>query len=167
MESVPEVGSTQEKGSRRELLLGLGLIGVAAAACGGASSDDPGGYGAAPEGDTDDPAASSAKPGAKKPAAAGAGALGKAAAIPVGGGKIFKDRKIVVTQPKQGVFRAFSAVCTHAGCTVGDVQGGTINCPCHGSKFAVADGSVVDGPAGKALPARKIRVQGGEIEIIS
>jgi Rieske Fe-S protein len=83
--------------------------------------------------------------------------------IPVGGGTVFADRDIVVTQPAAGEFRAFSATCTHQGCAVDEVADGTINCPCHGSKFAVADGSVVDGPAKSPLPERGIAVTGEDI----
>jgi Rieske Fe-S protein len=92
-----------------------------------------------------------------------AGALASTSDIPVGGGTVFADRDIVVTQPEAGEFRAFSATCTHQGCTVGEVTDGTINCNCHGSRFAVADGSVVDGPARKPLPERGISVTGEEI----
>ncbi len=60
--------------------------------------------------------------------------------VPVGGGVVLADQKIVVTQPVAGTVKAFSAVCTHAGCAVADVTDGTINCPCHGSRFAIADG---------------------------
>jgi nitrite reductase/ring-hydroxylating ferredoxin subunit len=91
--------------------------------------------------------------------------LGSAADIPEGGGKIFKDQKVVVTQPKKGEFMAFSAVCTHAGCTVGSVSGGTINCPCHGSKFHITDGSVAHGPAAKPLPKANVQVEGGTLKL--
>lgn len=83
--------------------------------------------------------------------------------IPVGGGKIFKDRKIVVTQPKKGDFKAFSAICTHQGCTVNTVADGTIDCPCHGSRFSVENGAVKAGPAPRPLPAEKIVVDGNSI----
>ena len=89
--------------------------------------------------------------------------LAKAADIPEGGGKIFKEQKVVVTQPQKGEFKAFSAICTHQGCTVSTVENGTINCPCHGSEFAITDGSVVAGPAPKPLPAQAIKVSGGSI----
>jgi Rieske Fe-S protein len=85
--------------------------------------------------------------------------------IPVGGGKIFKDEKIVVTQPKKGDFKAFSAVCTHQGCTVGTVSDGIIECPCHHSKFRVADGSVAGGPAPEPLHAKEITVKGNSISL--
>jgi len=83
--------------------------------------------------------------------------------VPVGGGVVVKADKIVVTQPKKGEFKAFSAVCTHAGCVVAEVANGTINCPCHGSKYSIVDGSVVAGPAPKPLPAKAVAVDGAEI----
>jgi Rieske Fe-S protein len=69
-----------------------------------------------------------------------------AAEIPVGGGQIYTDRGVVVTQPTAGEFRAFDIVCPHQGCFVGEVSEGRITCPCHGSQFAIADGSVLRGP---------------------
>jgi Rieske Fe-S protein len=109
-------------------------------------------------GDETSPPASSAAP-----ASNGGGTLARTSADPVGGGMIFTDRKVVVTQPTQGDFKAFSAVCTHLGCTVSTVSGGTINCPCHGSKFRIADASVAAGPAPRPLPAQPITVKDGEI----
>jgi Rieske Fe-S protein len=84
--------------------------------------------------------------------------LGKAADVPVGGGTVFRDQKIVVTQPTAGEFKGFSAVCTHQGCIVADVTDGTINCTCHGSSFEIADGAVAGGPAGSPLPAEQVSV---------
>ena len=98
------------------------------------------------------------------PAAPG-GVLGAAADVPVGGGKVFADKQVVVTQPTQGTFAAFSAVCTHQGCTVDTVADGTINCPCHGSKFKIADGSVATGPASQPLPKKTVTVTGGQITL--
>ncbi|WP_078971115.1 Rieske (2Fe-2S) protein [Streptomyces chattanoogensis] len=95
----------------------------------------------------------------------GGGVLGKASEIPKGGGKIFKAEQVVVTQPEDGQFKAFSAVCTHAGCIVGEVAGGTINCLCHGSKFDITDGSVEDGPATKPLEPAKVNVKGGSVTL--
>ncbi|MET7574088.1 Rieske (2Fe-2S) protein [Streptomyces sp. NPDC005492] len=97
--------------------------------------------------------------------ATGGQELAKTSEIPVGGGKIFKDKKIVVTQPTKDEFKAFSAICTHQGCTVSTVANGTIDCPCHGSKYRVADGSVEAGPAPKPLPVEQIKVEGNSIRL--
>lgn len=88
--------------------------------------------------------------------------LGPVSGIPVGGGQVFPHDKVVVTQPSQGVYKGFSAVCTHAGCLVDKVADGTITCPCHLSQFSVSDGSVQGGPAPKPLPEVKIKVKGGQ-----
>ena len=53
--------------------------------------------------------------------------------------------------------------CTHQGYIVTSVSGGTINCPCHGSKFSITNGSVVTGPAASALAPVSIKVQGTSI----
>lgn len=51
-------------------------------------------------------------------------------------------------------FRAYSQICTHLGCPVSaDLLDGRIHCNCHGSQFNPEDGSVVQGPAAKALPS--------------
>src|SRR5437764_9853902 len=110
------------------------------------------------------PASSSAAPaGSGSGAAAAPATLASTSDVPVGGGKILADKKIVLTQPKSGEFHGFSAVCTHAGCTVGSVSSGTINCPCHGSRFNITTGAVVNGPAASPLPAVSIKVQGTSI----
>ena len=125
--------------TRRTVLLATGAVALVAG-CGG-GGDDSG----------------------ASPSVAPAQELAKTSDIPVGGGTIFADQDIVVTQPEAGEFRAFSATCTHQGCAVSEVTDGAIVCNCHGSKFAVADGAVVDGPADTPLPERSIEVTGKEI----
>jgi Rieske Fe-S protein len=104
-----------------------------------------------------------------EPAPGGTGEGGptvvKAADVPVGGGAIVADAQVVVTQPTAGEFKAFSAVCTHQGCTVASVQNGVIVCYCHNSQFSAADGSVVSGPASKALTAKQVTVSGDSLTV--
>jgi Rieske Fe-S protein len=108
--------------------------------------------------------ASSPAAGAGSSAGANASAvLARTTDIPVGGGKVLTDKKIVITQPQAGSFHAFTAICTHLGCIVNTVSGGTINCPCHGSKYSIVNGSVVNGPAPLPLAAVSITVQGTSI----
>ena len=136
---------------RRTVVTGLCGIGCAAALSGCAT------YGSG----TTAPA-----PAAPAPAAGGAAAaLVATADVPVGGGVIFADQDVVVTQPAAGTFKAFSATCTHQGCKVADVAGGTINCTCHGSKFAVADGAPTAGPAKQPLAEKTIKVADGSITL--
>ena len=146
------------RATRRGVLAGVGLAGLAGAisACSsGGSSSSPAGTGAGAG--TGAPAA----PAATSPS--GGSALASTNQIPVGGGMVFSSDKVVVTQPTQGDFKGFSAVCTHMQCTVDQVADGTIDCPCHGSKFSVKDGSVVSGPAPSPLPAQTIKVTGTNI----
>ena len=87
------------------------------------------------------------------------------AEVPVGGGVILQGRKVVITQPVEGTFKAFSAVCTHQGCVVSSVADGKINCACHGSVFSAADGSVETGPATSPLASVNVSVSGDQITL--
>jgi Rieske Fe-S protein len=142
--------------SRRALLLGAGAVGATAvlAACGTDDGDgDATGTGTttattpAPEGD----------------GGAGGAKLASASDIPVGGGTIYASQGVVVKQPTEGVFKGFNAVCTHQGCPLANVSGGTINCSCHGSKFSIEDGSVKTGPASKPLAEKTVTKEGEDI----
>ena len=70
-----------------------------------------------------------------------------------------------MTQPKAGEFKGFSAICTHMGCTVDKIADGTIDCPCHGSKYSITDAHVVHGPAPKPLPVKNIKVANGKVSL--
>jgi Rieske Fe-S protein len=83
--------------------------------------------------------------------------------IAVGGGAIFADQQVVVTQPTTGEFKCFTAICTHQGCLVASVSDGTINCDCHGSKYSIENGDVEEGPATFPLSEVPITVSGDEI----
>jgi Rieske Fe-S protein len=136
--------------SRRAVLAGIGCAALAAALAGcstngGSESDAP--APAPPEG----------------------GPLAKVADIPVGGGKVVADPNglpIVIVQPTTGDIKAYSAVCTHQGTTVGPPEAdGIMTCPNHGSRFRAADGSVVNGPAGRPLEPVAVTVKGEEITL--
>ncbi len=114
-------------------------------------------------GQSSSPQPASGQSSSPQPASGQPPSLALTSDVPVGGGKILADKKIVITQPRAGSFEAFTAVCTHQGCTVSSVSGGTVNCPCHGSKFSIANGSVVTGPAASALAPVSIKVQGTSI----
>jgi Rieske Fe-S protein len=92
-----------------------------------------------------------------------AGVTVKTSAIPLNGGEIIASAQIVITQPAAGTFKAFTAICTHQGCTVAAVANNVIQCPCHGSLFSASDGSVIQGPAQSPLAAKSITVANGEI----
>ncbi|MFJ5561429.1 Rieske (2Fe-2S) protein [Streptomyces sp. NPDC093250] len=149
--------------ARRTVVAAAGAAGLAVAltACGG--SDDDASNSSADSGAGAGSGSAGSSGGGD--AAAGAEPLASTADIPEGGGKVFADRKVVVTQPTAGEFKAFSATCTHQGCAVKSIADGVINCPCHNSKFSIADGSVKGGPATKPLPAVEITVSGDSITL--
>jgi len=143
--------------TRRGMLAGLGLASLAGplAGCSGGSASTASAT-----------ASSSGGAAAAGGQAAGpGGALTSTGAIPVGGGKIFASERVVVTQPSGGQFRGFSAVCTHMQCFVDQIADGTIDCPCHGSKFSITDGHVVAGPAPSPLPAQSLKIQSDRISM--
>jgi len=146
--------------SRRAVVTGAGGVacaGLLLTACGGGSTaTSPGTPAAAP------PAAPS-EPAAPQTSSDAGQTLASTSDIPVGGGKVFADKNVVVTQPTSGEFKAFSATCTHQGCKVNKVVNGQIACPCHGSRFAVADGSVTAGPAKRPLPEKTVAVDGDSV----
>ncbi|HEY1668730.1 MAG TPA: Rieske (2Fe-2S) protein [Trebonia sp.] len=163
--------------TRRCVLLGAGVLGVAGVltACSTAAvpydandaGQAPGTTPTTPSGASDPASGMASQPSSSASAKGGSGPtgtlLGAASDVPVGGGMVYTAAKVVVTQPSKGEYKAFSAVCTHVGCLCNQVAGGTINCPCHGSKFKITDGSVVAGPAPAPLPAKTVTVTGGQV----
>jgi nitrite reductase/ring-hydroxylating ferredoxin subunit len=152
--------------TRRRALAGAvagGLSLPVLAACGGGSTgtaqQPPAGGGSS------QPPSGGADPGGGSSATA----LVAKADVPVGGGVVLSDQNVVVTQPTTGSFEGFSATCTHAGCQLAGVSGGTINCPCHGSQFSITDGANVTGPSGApggsipGLPKILVKVQGKDV----
>jgi Rieske Fe-S protein len=162
--------------TRRSVLAGAAGVGAVAvlAACGTADNGSGSGDGVNDNaGDSGAQATPTAGPKSQAPNDAGGNTggntggnvLAKTTDIPVGGGKIIDAEKVVVTQPAKGTFKCFSAICTHAGCTVSSVSNGVISCPCHGSRFSAVDGSVKGGPAPAPLAAKKVTVQGDSIQL--
>ncbi|MDF5759212.1 Rieske (2Fe-2S) protein [Spongiactinospora sp. TRM90649] len=154
-------GARAQDPTRRLLMLGAGGAGLAVALTACSAYGDPGGA----TGATTEPQSSAPQESKSGESGGGSGGFAKTADIPEGGGAVFKNENVVVVQPQAGEFKAFSATCTHNGCTVADVSDGLINCPCHGSKFKIADGSVAGGPASKPLPEKQIKVDGESISL--
>lgn len=77
--------------------------------------------------------------------------VGPSADVPLGKVASFSDpatgAPAYVTHPTSTEFRAFSAICPHAGCTVEYASGNLFVCPCHGSEFDGTTGAVLSGPA--------------------
>lgn len=140
--------------SRRSLLTGLGVAlagGVAGYLVGtNSSAAKPVGPTAGPNGY----GSGSSRPGA---------ALVPLARVPAGGGVVLAGAGVVVTRSADGTVQAFSAICTHQGCTVGAVTDGAIICPCHGSHFNADTGAVLAGPATRPLPPVPVAVRGGNV----
>jgi cytochrome b6-f complex iron-sulfur subunit len=143
--------------SRRQLVVvaGTGAGALALVACSSGSSGSSGSSSAA---------GSSASRGSSS-AAGGGAVLATLADIPVGSAVSAKDAggaPIVVAQPSAGKAVAFSAVCTHMGCTVAPA-GKQLNCPCHGSQYDALTGAVLKGPAPKPLASVPVHVADGKV----
>jgi Rieske Fe-S protein len=105
-------------------------------------------------------------PSPSTPAVKGEVLLGLTSEVPVGGGTKFavdKTLTVLVTQTKAGVFKAFSATCTHAGCIVSGVENNEIACGCHGARFDPESGMPIAGPAKSALGKIVLEIRGEEI----
>ncbi|HWG28258.1 Rieske (2Fe-2S) protein [Actinospica sp.] len=137
----------------RATALGVAVagVGVTAAACSSSNSQ--------PQGS----AAQTASVAGATGAAGGGTATVAASKVPVDSGFIDQTNRVVVTQPSSGEFKAFTAVCTHAQCTVSTISNNVIQCPCHGSQYSAKDGSVIQGPAPSPLTSKTVSVSGSTI----
>jgi len=158
------VSKTAGDASRRTVMSGIVGVGVGVpllAACGSDDSESSGSSGSG--GDSSGGSGGGSDGGGGS--ASASGSIGKTSEVPVGGAKIFKAEKVMVSQPSEGEFKAFSTVCTHQGCPITKMDGDEIECGCHGSRFAVADGSVANGPATKPLEELKATVKGDNLTV--
>jgi cytochrome b6-f complex iron-sulfur subunit len=161
---------SRERFIRLGTALGVGAAGASLAACGGSASsgggsggqksDGGGGYGG---GNSGDQGGKSSEKGSK--AASSSDAIAAESDVAPGSAVTFKNAgsPAVLVHLDNGDFVAYSAICTHQGCTVA-YKNGQLACPCHGSVFDPADGAaVVAGPAPKPLPEIPVKVQGGDV----
>ena len=146
--------------SRRIVFHGLTALGVAAvlAGCGG---DDNGSSGTDPATDSKTPTGGKSSGGTTTETV-----LAETSEVPVGGGLILTDEKIVITQPADGEFKAFSAVCKHQGFTVTSVEDDQIRCDHHGSVYDFESGDNIGGPAPAPLDPIQVTVKNGKILLL-
>ena len=160
---------SRERFIRLGTALGVGAACASLVACGGGSSGGGSGGGDSGGGDSGGGNYGGGSDGGSKKSSGGDAAGGTAIAseseVAPGSAIKFKDsgKPAVLVHLDDGDFVAYSAVCTHQGCTVA-YQGGELACPCHGSVFDPADGAaVVTGPATRPLPEIPVKVEGGEV----
>lgn len=83
--------------------------------------------------------------------------------VPVGSAVIVD--KFIIAQPKEGEYKAYSAVCPHQGAPITVVQGSEVKCTKHGSVFDISDGHVINGPAQQPLTEVPSTVDAGKVHI--
>ncbi|APE10180.1 Rieske (2Fe-2S) protein [Rhodococcus pyridinivorans] len=139
--------------TRRTLIGGAGVVaaGAALTACGSS-------------GDTGEARSAVPAPTTTAPPGPDAEVVAAVADVPVGGGVMLESKRLVVTQPAEGDFRAFIAICTHQGCNLSGVEDDRIICPCHGSRYDL-DGAPVEGPAKRPLKTRPVAARGSDLVV--
>ncbi len=77
------------------------------------------------------------------------------------------DGTPVLLARDNGVVYALADTCSHLGCSLskGELVDGSVRCPCHGSRFALEDGRVLDGPSVFWQPVYRVRLKDGQIEV--
>ncbi|MFC9289913.1 Rieske (2Fe-2S) protein [Streptomyces sp. NPDC057052] len=89
--------------------------------------------------------------------------LGADGEVAKGGAKLYRDHNVVVSRSAGGELKAYSSICTHAGCPINKLEGTTLICPCHGSEFDAATGEVLRAPATVPLNELPVRTENGKI----
>ncbi|HEY7463691.1 MAG TPA: Rieske (2Fe-2S) protein [Candidatus Limnocylindria bacterium] len=96
--------------------------------------------------------------------------IGKASDVAEGHMQVFdvEGSKVNVANVG-GHFYAFDDTCTHMGCSLanGDLDGTTVTCACHGSRFDVTSGTVLRGPAQRPVRAWAVEEQGEDLVVRS
>ncbi|MEU5479953.1 Rieske (2Fe-2S) protein [Streptomyces mirabilis] len=128
--------------ARRTVLRGAALTPVAGVALSACSGGSGGGTPAAPTAPVE---------------------LGAESEVAKGGAKLYREENVVVSRAENGSLKAFSTICTHAGCAINKLQGTTLICPCHGSEFDAATGKVLQAPATVPLEELSVQAKGGRI----
>ncbi|OSC51509.1 FeS-binding protein, partial [Streptomyces sp. 4F] len=89
--------------------------------------------------------------------------LGADGAVAKGATELHRDHNVVVSRAEDGTLKAFSTVCTHAGCPIKKLDGTKLVCPCHGSEFDARTGEVLHAPATVPLIELPVEVKQGRI----
>jgi cytochrome b6-f complex iron-sulfur subunit len=143
--------------SRRSMIGGGAAIGLLSlTGCGNGGGQGGGGKGAGTPSEDKSPTGSGGAP---------TDGLVPLEDVPVGeavSAETADGKPIIVTQPTAGEVAAFSAICTHRGCTVAP-EGGILKCPCHGSTFDATTGENTGGPAPEPLPEVTVTVVDGMV----
>ncbi|TCJ20765.1 Rieske (2Fe-2S) protein [Rubrobacter taiwanensis] len=115
------------------------------------------------------PALTACGGGSGEPIVGSGEAIAREDEIAPGSALIFTDAETgepyVLARTQRGELAAYSAECTHQGCTVSEDlrRGRYLVCPCHNSVFDAASGEAVSGPAREPLPRLPIRIRDGRI----
>lgn len=145
--------------TRRTVLVNVAGATLGAGVLASCAEDEPGRATGAPA------ASSPAGQGGPGAASPGGHTLVALADVPVGGAVSATDQDggpVIVAQPEAGTVVAFSAICTHKGCTVAP-EDGILKCPCHGSTYDQATGDNTGGPAPEPLPEIAVSVKDGSV----
>ncbi|WP_406434548.1 Rieske (2Fe-2S) protein [Streptomyces sp. NBC_00631] len=89
--------------------------------------------------------------------------LGAESEVANGGAQLYREHNVVVSRSADGALKAYSTICTHAGCPIDRLQGTTLVCPCHGSEFDALTGKVVRSPATEPLNELPVKTANGRI----
>ncbi|MFC9928166.1 Rieske (2Fe-2S) protein [Streptomyces sp. NPDC127190] len=134
--------SARPSASRRTVLRGAAVAPVAGLGLAACAAPGGGGAAAAPTAPVD---------------------LGAESEVAKGGAKLYRDHNVVVSRDRDGTLKAYSTICTHAGCPINKLEGTTLICPCHGSQFDAVTGKVVQSPATAPLTELSVKDANGRI----